>query len=116
MPKKKGGHLTMADRMTIEGMPDRGGKISEIAGEVGVCRGAVRDEAGGRRVRDSARFASHDRNACFFKDVCDVGNVCRGDRDARCATCGTACRDRVCERPGPVGECPKTDVCQDFGH
>ena len=109
MPRSKGGHLSLQDRIFIEDSLCEGTCVGQIARALDVSWHCVANEITKRRVRESGRYISGEgRNTCARRAECAVRGICGNGGSERCSRCAGAACNRVCPDFAPVGDCPRT--------
>lgn len=85
MPRGKGRHMDIKDRIVIQKGLEDGKPLSAIAREIGVAASTVCREVKANRTMDYR--GKRIWNPCSKKRGCTVRNVCGGCELARCASC-----------------------------
>ncbi len=125
MPKGKGKHLTIADRVRIEaGIKDKE-SFSSIARALGVSPSTITREVKTNRHSAKPKGASK-RNYCAHKTDCEVKGLCEINcrqtpcKNCRSSRCNKLCEDyeeRVCRQlehaPYVCTNCNKLGICSD---
>ena len=124
MPKGKGKHLDISDRVLIQECLKEGTSLSAIARKLGVSTSTVSREVRNNRTRYLTKGASkhHDlcvhHAECTVTGLCDVKckrTLCKRCRSALCPSLCTEYEERTCERleraPFVCGACKRRANC-----